>query len=67
MEVSAAQVVNRASMFQQANARVEGQVNVFKKNLDIQADNISQLINSVPQQPELAKSGSVGTKLNVVA
>ncbi len=67
MDVSPAAATERASMFQQVNTRLEGQVNLFKKNLDIQASNITQLLNSVPTQPELAKSGSVGTNLNAVA
>jgi len=43
------------------------QIKVLKKALDAQASTAATLIQSLPQQPGLATSGTVGTKLNAVA
>jgi Putative motility protein len=43
------------------------QIKVLKKALDAQAATAATLIQSLPQQPALATSGSVGTKLNTYA
>jgi hypothetical protein len=43
------------------------QIKVLKKALDAQAATAATLIQSLPQQPALATSGTVGTKLNAVA
>lgn len=67
MDVSAAAMVNATLQMQQAQNVQQGQIAVFKKTMDIAENSIAQLIESVPQNPPLATSGMVGTRLNVVA
>lgn len=67
MDVSPAAVADATQQLQKINQTNEVRVNVFKKALDIQADTVSQLLNSVPDNPPLATSGTLGTKLNVYA
>jgi hypothetical protein len=52
-----------------AQSSTADQVNmvVLKKALDNQNSSAQTLLQSIPQPPQLASSGSVGTKLHVTA
>lgn len=67
MDVSPAAMVNATVQMKQAQTIQQGQIAVFKKTMDIAESSIAQLIQSVPQPPPLATSGSLGTRLNVYA
>ena len=61
--------VNNATVSRASNAdvgTVQGQASIqmLKKSMDLQAQAASQLIAALPQQPSLAASGSMGTKVN---
>ena len=66
--------VNNATVSNASNAdasTVQGQASIqmLKKSMDLQAQAAAQLISALPQQqqPPLATSGSVGTKVNTFA
>lgn len=40
---------------------------MLKKAIDIQATTAASLLQALPQQPSLANSGTLGTKLHAVA
>lgn len=67
MDVSPSAMVGAVDQMKQAQLVNEVRVNVFKKAVDIKAESVSQLIDSVPKPPPLATSGNLGTKLNVYA
>ncbi|MGQ0687803.1 MAG: putative motility protein [Limnobacter sp.] len=67
MDVSPAAMVNATVQMQQAQSIQQGQIAVFKKTMDIAESSVAQLIQSIPQPPALATSGTLGTRLNVYA
>ncbi|MCR2746532.1 YjfB family protein [Limnobacter parvus] len=67
MDVSPAAMVNATVQMKQAQTIQQGQIAVFKKTMDIAESSVAQLIQSIPQPPPLATSGSLGTRLNVYA
>jgi hypothetical protein len=67
MEISPTSLVNATLELKQIGNQQEAQLAVFKKAMDIQANGIAELIGSVPVNPPLASSGSLGTQLNVYA
>ena len=48
---------------------VKGQASVamLRRALDVQAASAAQLIQALPQQPSLASSGNLGTRVNAYA
>lgn len=67
MDVSPSAMVNATVQMKQAQTIQQGQIAVFKKTMDIAESSVAQLIQSIPQPPPLATSGSLGTRLNVYA
>ena len=64
MEISAESTVSVAQNLQTATLFQEKQNVLLRKTLDNQAQTIMSLVDSVPQ---LATSGSVGTRLHAIA
>ncbi|HEX4856401.1 MAG TPA: putative motility protein [Limnobacter sp.] len=64
MDISAAAMVTAALQMQQSQTIQQGQVAVLKKAMEISEASAVQLIQSIPQQPALATSGSLGTRIN---
>jgi hypothetical protein len=67
MNISNNSGVSAATSAAQEKGAGAVQIKVLKKALDAQAATAATLIQSLPQQPALATSGTVGTKLNAVA
>jgi hypothetical protein len=68
MDVSLSnQILNTANVMAQAKVAQEVNTTVLKKSMDIQESTANAMIQSLPQTPQLASSGSLGTKLNTYA
>lgn len=64
MNIASTSAVQAATSATQGSVTSNAQVLVLKKALDSQAAGALGLINAIPQQPPLASSGSLGTKVN---
>jgi hypothetical protein len=62
--MSVENTVSMALSMQAATAGQEKQMAILRKSLDIQAQTVNEIMKSMPQ---LATSGSVGTKVNTYA
>lgn len=63
-------IINTAAAMASRQTAEEVNNRVLKKALDIQASTAATMLQSLPQmpqQPALATSGSVGTKLHAIA
>jgi hypothetical protein len=67
MNIASSSGVSAATSAAQEKGAGAVQTKVLKKALDAQASTAATLIQSLPQQPALATSGTMGTKLNAVA
>lgn len=68
MDVSLSnQILNTANVMAQAKVAQEVNTKVLKKSMEIQESTAATMLQSVPQTPQLATSGSLGTKLNTYA
>lgn len=67
MNIANSSGVSAATSAAQAKGAGAVQIKVLNKALDAQALSAATLIQSLPQQPKLATSGSVGTQLNTYA
>ncbi|HDZ45711.1 hypothetical protein LCGC14_0098270 [marine sediment metagenome] len=67
MDVAVTNMVNATLDMRQAQAFQEAQFSVFKQAIDGQAAHIAALMDSMPQELQLATSGSVGTLINTTA
>lgn len=61
------QIVSTATAMNQAKTAQEVNTKVLKKSMEIQESTAATMLQSVPQTPQLATSGSLGTKLNTYA
>jgi hypothetical protein len=59
--------VNAASSLETGTVQSVAAIKMLKTSLDQQANTAAQLIAAIPQPPQLASSGSVGTQLHAVA
>ncbi|MFC0267568.1 putative motility protein [Kushneria aurantia] len=67
MDMSVSATVDTAMALQQHNTASEVQANLLRKSLDTQEQQMSQLMESVAPQPQLATEGLVGTQINTTA
>ncbi|WP_458525778.1 putative motility protein [Onishia taeanensis] len=67
MDASVNATVGMAMSLQQFNQSQQSQASLLKESLDTQASHVSQLMESVAPQGQLAASGSVGTQINTYA
>ena len=67
MNISSTPAVQSATSATAASASDAVNVLVLKKALDIQAVAAATLLQSLPQPPALASTGSVGTRVNTFA
>ncbi len=59
--------VQAASSLETGTVQSAVAIKMLKTSLDQQASTAMQLIAAIPQPPQLASSGSVGTQLHAVA
>lgn len=59
--------VQAASSLETGTLQSAVAIKVLKTSLDQQASTAAQLIAAIPQPPQLASSGSVGTQLHAIA
>lgn len=67
MDSSVNATVSMAMALQQFNAGQQAQMSVLKESLDTQADQVSQIMESVAPKDSLASTGTVGTRINTFA
>jgi hypothetical protein len=67
MNITNSTSVQAASTAAQSSTAGEAQMLVLKKALDAQATNAQGLLDAIPQQPQLATQGAIGTRLHAVA
>lgn len=67
MDISNTALANAVGGSPTGSVQAAAQTLVLKKAMSLQADSAMQLLASVPPQPALASSGSLGTRLNVYA
>jgi len=61
------QILSTATSMSQAKTAQEVSTTVLKKSMDMQESAAATLLQALPQAPQLATSGSLGTKLNTYA
>lgn len=59
--------VQAANSLETGTVQSAAAIKMLKTSLDQQASTAMQLIAAIPQPPQLASSGSVGTQLHAVA
>ena len=68
MDVSLSnQILNTANVMAQAKTAQEVNTTVLKKSMEIQENAAATMMQSLPQAPQLATSGSLGTQVNTYA
>ena len=67
MDLSVESLASSGMMQQQMQLAQDVQTSVLKKALDAEASQALQLLQSVPQTPQLATSGMIGTQINTYA
>ncbi|OIP15486.1 MAG: hypothetical protein COZ09_05480 [Comamonadaceae bacterium CG_4_10_14_3_um_filter_60_42] len=63
MDISLSALVSQSMQMQQSQLAQNVQLTVLKKSLDMQANNVMTLLDSMP----LATIGNVGTQVNTTA
>jgi hypothetical protein len=67
MDIANATLVNNAASSAPGSASGQASLLVLKKAISLESQNMMQLLDAVPAAPPLARSGSLGTRLNVFA
>ncbi len=67
MDMSVESAVSTALAMQSMKLGQDAQMLVLKKSLDAQASTLASLVQSIPQMPQLATHGAVGTNVNTFA
>lgn len=67
MDLANTALVNNAGSGSPGSVQSSAQMMVLKKAINLQAQGVMELLNTLPAQPQLASSGHLGTRLNAYA